>query len=368
MKKLVIIGTGSHHVNLLQALTKQALEGVKVTLIAPSLRQLYGPMLAGFVAGRVTAPECLIDLEPQLKKSGIRYLPVGVSALNASAQTVTLTNGTSIGFDWLSLNSTDSPDRAQLELQLPGVREHGLFVQPSDAFAKLWPNVLALAQTRTLRLAVLGDNLQSVELAMAIRHQLPSASITLVMRSPALVQPPSVALSTELNASFQTRLAHALKQRRITVLDDHAVSLTRGQVMLGCGAALVCDVPLVALRTPAPSWLTNSALALDAQGFAATQNYRAIHHPSVFAADSATELQTVWRKRTTLDVFTQTLTDAIRGLPKHAAHKPELSALTLADAGSAALASWRNYSFEGRLLGRLKTALDHAALQRLRQA
>lgn len=366
MKKLVIIGTGSHHVNLLLALTKQALEGVQVTLAVPSLRQLYGPMLPGFVAGRVALEECLIDLEPRLKKSGIRYLPQSVAALDMQAQTVTLNNGANLGFDWLSLNMGDVPDRAQLELQLPGVREHGLFLQPSEAFAKLWPSVIALAETRALRIAVLGDSLQSIEMALAVRHRLPTTSITLVMDS--------ISLAKSCNVQFQANLAQALKQRRITVLEDHAVRLADGQVVLGCGAALVCDVPIVALRALSPAWLAPSTLALDEHGFVATdEQQRAISHPNVFAADqaAAANQQTIWRRRATQiaadSAFAQALTSSIRGRPNHPRQGPAKSTFILANGGHDAIASWGEYGAQGAWLWRLKNSIDRASVQRLRQ-
>jgi NADH dehydrogenase FAD-containing subunit len=365
MKKLVIIGTGAHHVYLLLALTKQALEGVQVTLVAPSLRQLFGPMLPGFVAGRVSLEECLIDLEPRLKKSGIRYVPQSVAAVNMQTQTVTLTNGANLGFDWLSLNMGDVPDRAQLELQLPGVREHGLFLQPTEAFAQLWPSVIALAETRALRIAVLGDSLQSMEVALAVRHRLPTASITLVMDSTTLAQ--------TCSAEFQALLAQTLKQRRITVLDDHAVSLTDGQVMLGCGAALVCDVPIVALRALSHSWLASNTLTLDEHGFVATDaQQRAISHPNVFAADraTATDQQTVWRRRASQiaadSAFAQALTSSIRGLPNQPRPGPAKSTFILADGGHDAIASWGTYSAQGAWVRRLKNWIDRASVQRLR--
>ena len=366
MKKLVIIGTGAQHVNLLQSLTQQALEGVQVTLVAPSLRQLFGPMLAGFVAGRVALEDGLIDLEPRLQKSGIRYLPANVAAVDMQAQTVTLTNGASLGFDWLSLNTGDVPDRAQLELQMPGVREHGLFLQPTEAFAKLWPSVIALAETRALRIAVLGDSLHSMEIALAIRHRLPSASLTLVMDSTTLAQ--------TCSAEFQALLTQVLKQQRITVLEDHAVRLTDGQIMLGCGAALVCDVPLIALRARPTAWLAASTLTLNEQGFVATDaQLRAQSHPNVFAADgaTATEQHTVWRRRAAQaaaqGALTQALTSAIRGLPNPPATTSEKSGLMLADGGGIALASWGSSCAQGPWLWRLKNWLDRAAVQRLRQ-
>ena len=365
MKKLVIIGTGSNHVHLLLTLTRQALEGVQVTLVAPSLRQLYGPMLPDFVAGVVTQEEGLIDLEARLKRSGIRYLPLNVVALDAQAQTLTLSNGSLLAFDWLSINNGDVVDRAQLELKLPGVREHGLFLYPSEAFSKLWPSVLTLAESRTLRIAVLGDSLQGIEIALAVRHRLPSASITLVLHS--------AALAHQCSDVFQATLMLALKQGQITVLDDHAVRLTDGQILLGCGANLVCDVPLVALGATAPGWLENSALTLDEQGFVATDEpWRSSSHPCVFALDqaTATQQQTVWRRHASQlaadTATTQALFAAIKGLPKKRGQAPHYSLTLVSGGGRVGMANWGKHSVQGRWLWRLKNWIDRASVQRLR--
>lgn len=366
MKKLVLIGTGPHHVHLLLSLTQQALEGVQVTLVAPSLRQLYGPMLADFVAGLVTLEDGLIDLEPRLKNSGIRYLPLGLSALDAPAQTLTLSDGSTLAFDWLSINQGDVMDRAQLELQRPGVREHGLFLHPSDALAKLWPSVLSLAETRPLRVAVLGDSLQSIEVALAVRHRLPSASITLVLDH--------AALTHQGNAAFQAHITQALKQSQITVLDDHAVSLTAGQVMLGCGAGLVCDVPIVALGAPPPGWLVSCRLALNDHGFMDTdEQQRSRSQPCIFSADegAAPRPSTVWCRQGTQAAadlaYAHHLIAAIKSMPKRVGPAPKKSFALMALGGRIALASWGPYSAQGRWLWRLKNWINRASVQRLRQ-
>ena len=366
MKKLVLIGTGPHHVHLLLSLTQQALEGVQVTLVAPSLRQLYSPMMADFVAGLVTLEDCLIDLEPRLKNSGIRYLPLGLAALDAPAQTLTLSDGSTLAFDWLSINQGDVMDRAQLELQVPGVRQHGLFLYPSNALAKLWPSVLSLAETRPLRVAVLGDNLQSIEVALAVRHRLPSASITLVLNS--------TALAHQGHTTFQARITQALKQSQITVLEDHAVSLTAGQVMLGCGAGLVCDVPIVALGATAPGWLASCRLALNDHGFMDTDEQQCSRsQPCIFSADEGVAFRptTVWRRRGVQAAaemaYAQHLISGIRGLPKRVGPAPEKSFALMALGGHIALASWKQYSAQGRWLWRLKNWIDRASVQRLRQ-
>jgi hypothetical protein len=185
----------------------------------------------------------------------------------------------------------------------------------------------------------------------------------------------STSLTQSCSAAFQTHLAQALKQRRITVLDDHAVSLSDGQVMLGCGAALVCDVPIVALRSLEPGWLgPGTPTGLDEQDFVATdEQQRAISHPVVFSADqaAATDQQTVWRRRATQvaadSAFSQALTSAIRGLPNHPRQGPAKSTFVLVDGGHDALASWGTHCAQGPWLWHLKNRIDRASVQRLRQ-
>ena len=202
---------------------------------------------------------------------------------------------------------------------------------------------------------------------MAVRHRLPTASITLVMNNTTLTQ--------SCSAAFQTHLAQALKQRRITVLDDHAVSLSDGQIMLGCGAALVCDVPIVALRSLEPGWLgPGTPTGQDEQDFVATdEQQRAISHPVVVSADQAasTDQQTVWRRRATQvaadSAFSQALTSAIRGLPNPPRQGRAKSTFVLVDGGHDALASWGTHCAQGPWLWHLKNRIDRASVQRLRQ-
>jgi NADH dehydrogenase FAD-containing subunit len=95
-------------------------------------------------------------LEPLLAGSSIRWLQDSVAALDAANNRVTLDDGSVLDFDWLSVNTGAVQDRQRLELLMPGVREHGLFVRPIEVFGTLWPRVVALAQTQALRLAVVG--------------------------------------------------------------------------------------------------------------------------------------------------------------------------------------------------------------------
>ena len=115
-------------------------------MIAPYPRQLYSGMVPGFVAGHYTLDECVIPLQGLLPGCGARYIPSSSVAIDADSKTVTLANGQTVAYDWLSLNTGPVMDREKIEAQMPGAREHALFVRPMEAFSQLWPRVADMAR------------------------------------------------------------------------------------------------------------------------------------------------------------------------------------------------------------------------------
>lgn len=350
MKNLLLLGAGQAHVQLLSRLAAKPLAGVQITLVAPYPLQLYWGMVPGFVAGHYALDDCLIALEPWLKKAGVRWLSQSMAALDVGARTLRLSDGSTFGFDWLSINTGPLQDRQQIEAALPGAREQGLFVRPLEAFGALWPRVTELGTERPLRLAVLGGGATGIELAMAVRQRLPASSVTLVC---------GPRLAARYPASLQQRLLKALKQRRITLLPDLAVGIQAGQVVLGSGARLACDVPVIATGAQTPAWLSGSGLTLDPQGLVAVDaSQRSVSHPHVFAATHVTA-----RADRTL---AKNLYALLSGLPaRH--HAPASATWHLLSCGDRrAIASWGNFSAQGRWLWWLKDWLDRRYVRRYR--
>ncbi len=366
-KHLVLLGAGHSHVHLLSTLATHPLPGVQITLIAPYPRQLYSGMVPGFVAGRYALDDCVIPLEPLLKNTGVRWLARSAAALDADARTVTLDDGSELRFDWLSVNTGPVQDRQQIEQVMPGAREHGLFVRPIESFGALWPKVAALAKTRALRVAVIGGGAAGIELALAMRHRLVGASVTLITGG--------AAVAASYAPSVQRRVVDALKRRNVTVLEDVAVGIKASEISLGCGARLVCDVPVIATGAQAPAWLGRSGLALTEGGFIAVDAcQRSTSHPHVYAVgDVSTRVDRTLARSGVYAVragpaLAKNLAAAIAGLPP-SPHEPPENTLNLLSCGDGrAIASWGNYSAQGRWVWWLKDWIDRSFIRRYRRA
>lgn len=362
-KHLVLVGAGHAHVQVLARLAQQAAPGLQLSLITPHPRQLYGGMLPGFVAGHYALDDCAIALEPLVQKSGARWLTGRVTALDATSGTVSLDDGSALSYDWLSVSTLPVQDRDQIELALPGAREHGLFVRPLDSFGALWPRVAELAQTRPLRVAVMGGAAAGIELAMAIRHRLKNSAVTLITGG--------AAVAASYPSAFQQRVMAALKSRNITVLTDTAVGIQAEEVQLGSGARLACDVPVIASGAQLPSWLARSGLALDQHGFIAVDAcQRSTSHANVFAADEAGSRgehplpPSAGAILSTGSALAATLAAVVSGSAPKAQKRPSHAFNLLSCGNRYALASWGNFCAEGHWVWFWKNWMDRGLVRR----
>lgn len=366
-RHLVLLGAGYAHVHVLTELAAHPLPGVQVTLIAPHPSQMHSGMVPGFVAGHYAMEDCVIPLEPLVRRAGIRWLQRSARALDANSQTLQLDDGTSLHYDWLSVNTGPAQNREQMEKDMPGAREHGLFVRPIEVFGALWPRVAAMGAERPLRIAVIGAGSAGVELALAVRHALPSAALTLLAGN----TPPGAAYPQRV----QQRILAALKSRKVTVLQERALGLHADHVQLSCGAGLSCDVALLATGAQAPAWLAHSGLALDAQGFIYVNQFQSsTSHPQVFAAgDVCTRVDRPQARSDEYAVrsgpaLARNLAAICRGSALHA-HQPPGKTLSLLSLGDRyAVASWGDYSLEGRWVWWIKDWIDRRLITRYNTA
>ena len=282
-KHLTLLGAGQSHRDVLAQWAVHPVPGVQVTLIAPHAQYFHHGMLPGLVSGLYAPNDCVTALEPLIHNSGIRWVRRHAAGLDAQTQTILLDDGSKIHYDWLSINTGLTQDRSRIEQLMPGAREYGLFVRPPEGFVSMWPRVRELPADVSRSVAVIGGDTLGIELAMAIRHCLPHAAVTLITGGDPV--------ASHLPPAMQTRVERTLKKQNITVLMDWATGLQRGEASLGCGARLACDIPIVNTGVQAPSWLAKSGLAVNDDGLVAVDScQRSVEHANVFATGSVSTL------------------------------------------------------------------------------
>lgn len=364
MTQLLLLGGGHAHVQVLAALARAPLGGLRAVLVTPYARQIYSGMLPGLVAGHYAAPACAIPLAPLAAAAGVELRVAAVVALDAQARRVTLSDGQALGYDLLSIDTGAVMDRDAI----PGARQHALFVRPIEDFVRQVDALLQRASQRALAVAVIGGGAAGVELAMALAWRLRHAGdgrsqVTLLTGG----GPPLAGFPRRV----VERCRRALAAMRVALLQDSCVAAGADHLQLGGGACLACEAPVLAIGASAPHWLAGSGLALDAIGFvAAGPTLQSRSHAEVFAAgDVATRGDAPHAKSGVHAVRAgPPLADNLRRWldgDTLLAHRPQSRTLVLLSCGERrAIASWGGWSAEGRWVWGWKDRIDRAFVAR----
>lgn len=262
-KRVLLLGAGPAHLQLLQALVQQPLAGAEVALAALFARQASLARVAGVVTGHRPVDDAFFGLADLAAAAQVHFIEAGVASLDAVQRRAVLTNGRVVDADVLSVDAGPVQDRDRI----PGAREHGLFLHPAEHFLRLLEGLWDLAARQVLDVVVVGGGVAAVELALALSQRLTQggeerARIALVTDSADGAEP-----LAGTPPAFQRRALQALARRRVTVFRDACRAIEPGAVVLASGARLACDAPLLATPAAPLAWLHDgSGLAQDTTG------------------------------------------------------------------------------------------------------
>ncbi len=371
--KLLLVGAGHAHLQVLARLAQERPAHLDVTLLTPYPYLSYSAMAPGVLAGHYSSEDNQIRLSPWLKRSGARMVQGRAQRIDTAERRVHFQvrpqdpTPAPLGYDLLSLDvgSTYNPD--WLDQHLPGAREHALLLRPLERLLRLWDDVLPLAHSRPLSLAVVGAGAAGCETVLAIAQRLantPHPHRLSVVAGPAGVLP-------QAPAGVQRRMLRQLKRWGITVLPQACVGMTDGEVLLDGGGRLQCDVPLLAIGGQAPQWLDDSGLALSDSGrVLVDMHQRSASHADVFAAGDVSQRQDGhWPTNGVQAVsaglaLAENLIATANGAPL-CPHRPPTHSLSLIGCGRGrAIAHWGPLHAEGGWVWRWKERIDRAWMAR----
>ena len=366
VRELVLLGAGHAHLQVLAALARQRPANTNVTLITPHPFLTYSGMVPGYVADRYKLQDCQIALAPLIRGAGVRWVQARCEGIDAAACSVRLSEGHApLTYDILSIDTGAALDRSKLEASMPGASAHAVLLRPFERFAQLWPRVVERAQEGPLSIAVIGAGAAGIELACAMRQRMPGSRLTLVTGG--------AEVANGYLARLQARVLKVLRRRHITVLHQACTAISAGEIVLSGGATLACDVPIVAIGTHAPAWLSGSGLALDESGYLRVNALQqSSSHANVFAAGDVASRADLPHPRSGVyavragPALAVNLAAALAGQPLQA-HRPPRRTLNLLSCGTTyAIASWGNLSFGGGWVWRWKDRIDRRFVQKYR--
>ena len=360
MKRLLLVGAGHAHAQVLKDWIGRPVPGCDVTIVSPHAMTPYSGMVPGWLAGTYRFDEMSIDFAALAEAAGARFLVDEMIGLDPKRRQVRLRGGSPLDYDVLSLNvgSTLTPPVAP-----PGERVRILSMRPLDKLRHAWEALLADPRIATsdtpLNVTAVGGGAAGVESFLATLKRL---------RSMRPGRPVQGALITS-SATLLPGLAPAAARSANNALEAAGVVVQTGR-NYDDSVARSSDIVLWATGAEAHPWQSGSGLAVSDRGFIRVdERLRSCSDPQVHAVGDCAEWAQPLPKAGVFAVrmgpiLSQNLRAALgAGTPlAYAPQRRYLALLSTAD--GRAIASWGGWSLEGRWLWRWKDRIDRAFVRR----
>ena len=355
MKRLLLIGAGHAHAQVLKDWAATPLPGAEVTVVSPTPLAPYSGMVPGWLAGTYRYEQCCIDFAVLARAAGARFVAGDVVALDAGRRSVTLADGSVLGYELLSLNIGST-------LRPPAI--DGPVLLPLRPLARLRTAYEALLErladdARPLALTTVGGGAAGVEATLAVLARLRA----LQPRRP-------------LAARLVTRSATLLPGMAPGAARRARAALERAGVQVQCGVSFDArdaagdDLLLWATGAVAHPWPVTSALACSDDGFVRVDAFlRSTSHPEVHAVGDCAAWADPLPKAGVYAVRMGPLLShnlrAALGCGAPRAYVPQRRYLALlATADARAIAAWGPWSAEGAWAWRWKDRIDRGFIAR----
>ncbi len=366
MKRLLLVGAGHAHLEILRRLILEPLAEVELTVVSAAPLHHYSGMVPGYLQGTYREEEIAVRVPDLVARARGRFVAGRAVGMNPGERKVRLDGSEEISFDLVSFAVGSNT----AGIENPRIAGEAQRIKPLEKVVALQRRLLELArESGTVSVAVVGGGAAGVEVALATAAVLEKAGrehrITILDSGERIL------------AGYRDRF----RERTREILEGRGIEVRTGTRVLAVHAEEVetsdgARVPsrLTLWLTGAVAWplFRDSGLPLDERGFLLTDDsLRSIADSSVFAAGDcgtlashpATPKAGVYAVREG-PVLWESLKAAIRGSepPRYEPQRGFLSILNTGD--GRALLDYRGIVSHSPWAWRLKDRIDRRFLAR----
>ncbi|HEY9671587.1 MAG TPA: selenide, water dikinase SelD [Waterburya sp.] len=375
VKDLVLIGGGHTHAIALRMFGMKPLPGLRITLITDVSHTPYSGMLPGHVAGYYDFDECHIDLRRLAQFAQAQIYIDRAVGLDLKNNQVLCTHHPPVAFDVLSIDIGSTPAK----IDVPGAADYAIPAKPVPLFLKHWNQLVeefAKHPQNPIHLGIVGGGAGGVELGMTMQRHLLQILDAQGYSQETPIQIHLFHRGAELMSSHnrwvRQYLYNLLIQRGIQVhLQETVCEILPNKIRCKSGLTVECDYTFWVTNASAPSWIEESGLKTDSDGFIlVSDTLQSLSHPHIFAAgDIATMVNHprpkagVFAVRQGKPLF-ENLRATLQEKPLKP-YKPQKVFLGLIGTGDGkAIASWGPFGWQSLLLWRWKDHIDRKFMER----
>lgn len=278
-QRLVLIGGGFNHANILLHWSQFGRpNNFDIELINPETTLAHPALLSGLLSGCCRSGDAAINLPHLCTRASCRFIESDIESFDADCGSLALSNNQTVESDLISI------DLGGLIARKPFPSRRLLHSYNGSDCYRQWQHLLAQLSNSNQahssseqNIAVLGDSVEAIEIALAIASSRVSQlqfNIHLLYSSEHLLQSARFLQQQYLRQKLQTSAVtlHPNFQRQSYSDIDDEVVINGQDRSFSCDAAIDCGA------APTPNWLLRDQQQINAMEFESSQT-RLLHQP-----------------------------------------------------------------------------------------
>ncbi len=370
-RRLVLIGGGHAHLELLRRWVERPVAGVRLRCVFDHPHTIYSGMVPGQIARLYPPGAARIDTLALATRAGADVTLAPCTGIATPSREVVVAGGQRFAFDVLSL---DVGSRVR-GIEGPDAPAHAIPTRPVAELLDRVEDALKNRMRDALPINVVGAGAAGLEVAFALHARARREGMTPHVR---VVDRARDLLPNERHPTLRRRIARALARRGIeTALGFDVVRCDANALHGSRGERLDHAVCIWASGAAAHPWIAQSGLPVDRHGFAlVTDTLEVPGCPGVFCVGDCAALQSApWLpKAGVYAVRAAPILDAnvrarLQGRSPRRRFTPQRTFLRLLNLGNGrAIGARGHWCMEGRWLWWLKDRIDRRFIRRFRIA
>ncbi len=278
MKKLVFIGGGHAHMEILANMARMVARGYRVTLVAPAEYHYYSGMGPGMLGGTYLPGRIRFDTGKMVRKAGATFIRDYAVRIDPFKKRVHLRSGSFLDYHVLSCNVGS---RVPLDL-VKGARIPVFGVKPIEKLVRLQAEIIRRASARKIKIGIVGGGPSAAEIAGNIWQ--------LATRRGARVPQITILAGRRFLPAFREAarrrvLALMKKRNQRIVTGEYAATVAGNGVITESGRRLGFDLVILATGVRPSCLFKDSGLPVGPdQGLLVNPFLQSPEFPEIFAA------------------------------------------------------------------------------------
>jgi selenide,water dikinase len=367
---VVLLGAGHTHLHVIRHWQSSGSARARITCVSDFASAAYSGLVPAVLARQRPPSAMEIDLAALCRAAGANLVVGQVTAVDVGARRLTLSDGRIVPFDTLSVGVGSVPRFDGVDIAADA---RVVSIKPLQTLMR---RLSAAAERITplgnsIRVTTVGGGAGGVEVTLCVPRFLQSVlgnrrAIELSLVNAGSFLPGS-------GAGLVRRVRRALDRARVNVINQRVTAVRSDRLELADGRHEAVHLVLWATGAAPPPVLATIALAKDSHGFLeTTASLQSASDPAVFVVGDAGTQRGGPAEKAGVHAVRQgpVLLDNLRRTVEGAgvrAFTPQPTFMKLLNTGDGrAIGEWRNLSFEGAWVLRMKMAIDLRFVARYR--